>query len=182
MVGITHLVYVDDLMLFARADEPSIKVLANCLEVFGNEAGLRANSLKSHMYMAGIDDRMKNRLLQLIGFQERTFLCQYLRIPLAAEKLWITNYGSLFDTITRMINSWPNHTLSYVGRLELVKTVLQGVECYWLSMLPIPSVVTAKIKVICRTFVWLSKHPPIPWVTMCLSRHDGGYGLRDLHA
>ncbi|GFZ12259.1 hypothetical protein Acr_23g0006440 [Actinidia rufa] len=36
------------------------------------------------------------------------------------------------------INAWAGMTLSYAGRCELIKSVLQGVECFWLASLPIP--------------------------------------------
>ncbi|XP_042467136.1 uncharacterized protein LOC122050283 [Zingiber officinale] len=91
-VGITHLVYVDDLMLFARADKTSINVLAGCLEQFGCEAGLKANPLKSHIYMIRVDVGMKGQLLQITRFQEGTFPFWYLGIPIATEKLQIANY------------------------------------------------------------------------------------------
>lgn len=30
--------------------------------------------------------------------------------------------------------------------------------------------------------MWSSKHPLISWATICLSKQEGGYRLRDLHA
>lgn len=42
------------------------------------------------------------------------------------------------------------------------------VECFWLSILPIPCGVIDKLYSIYRLFVWMSKHPPVSSVTMCL--------------
>lgn len=81
----------------------------------------------------------------------------------------------------RKLASWPNF-FSYAGKLELVKTVLQGIEYFWLSILSIPSAVIDKLYVICRSFVWTSKHPSISWATICLAKEEGGYGIRDLRA
>ncbi|XP_074590006.1 uncharacterized protein LOC141845903 [Curcuma longa] len=145
-------------------------------------AGLRANLAKSNIYMAGVDDRGKADLLRITGFCEGTFPFRYLGVPMAAERLRVSNYEPLLDAVRRKIGGWPKHTLSYAGRLELVRSVLQGIECYWLSILPVPSGVVDKIYGICRSFVWSSKHPIISWDTLCLPKEEGGYGLRDLHA
>ncbi|XP_042472038.1 uncharacterized protein LOC122054661 [Zingiber officinale] len=69
------------------------------------QSGLKANPLKSHIYMAGVDVGVKGRLLQITGFQEGTFPFRYLGIPLAAEKLQIANYDPLLEAITNKINS-----------------------------------------------------------------------------
>ena len=177
---ITHLAYADDLLLFARGDESTIAMIADCLQHFGDMAGLRANPLKSSIYFAGVDPRTRDTLLALTGFQQGSFPFRYLGIPLATEKLRISNYGALIDAVVLQLTSWPKHTLSYAGKLELVKTVLQGVECFWLSILPIPNGVIDKLYAICRSFVWSTKHPPISWAS--LSKEEGGYGVRDLHA
>lgn len=79
-----------------------------------------------------------------------------------------------------MIKAWTSLTLSYAGRLELLKSVVQGVSCYWLSIFPIPSMVIDRIESICRTFLWGSKVARVSWRQVCLPKHEGGLGLRDL--
>lgn len=45
IMGITHLVYVDDLLLFTRVDKSTISLIVECLQLFGDVARLRANLL-----------------------------------------------------------------------------------------------------------------------------------------
>lgn len=113
---------------------------------------------------------------------DRDFLFRYLGISLVATWLHTVVYGTSIDTVMGQLTSWPRHTLVYAKKLKLVKTVLQGVECFWLSILPIPSGVIDKLYSICKAFVWTSKHPPISSTAMCLSKKKRGYGLRDLCA
>lgn len=179
-IEITHLTYADDLLLFARGDESTIALIANCLRDFGDTASLKGNPLKSNIYCTGVDPRTKETLLQIIGFQQEAFLFCYLGIPLATEKLRISNYSILI--IVWKLTFYPKHTLSYPGKLELVKIVLQGVECFYLSILPILDCVIDKLYDTCRSFIWSTKHPAISWATICLSKEEGDYEVRDLYA
>jgi hypothetical protein len=43
--------------------------------------------------------------------------------------------------------------LSYAGRLELIKSILQGMVQFWFSIFPILVVVISKITCLCRNFL-----------------------------
>lgn len=51
------------------------------------------SSSSKNLYMVGISDRTASRLLDITGFQCKTFLFRYLGIPLAIKKLRTSNYG-----------------------------------------------------------------------------------------
>lgn len=86
---------------------------------------------------------------------------RYLGIPLATERLRISDYSPLLDLLTNRITTWLRQTLSYVRKVQLIISVLQGVEYFWLSILPLPQGVIDHIYNICRSFMWTSKHPPV---------------------
>lgn len=98
----------------------STGTLTACLEQFGSMVQLHANWLKFKIYLAGVNDQMRVNLMQLTNFQEDTFPFRYLGIPLASEKLKISNYSLLIDKLINKINSWPRHTLSYASKLQLI--------------------------------------------------------------
>lgn len=81
----------------------------------------------------------------VVNFPRGSFPFRYLGIPLAAAKLKVNQYASLIDKISVYINAWSGSALSYAGRAELIRAVLEGVECFWLSILPIPAVVIERI-------------------------------------
>ncbi|XP_052177540.1 uncharacterized protein LOC127791595 [Diospyros lotus] len=105
---------------------------------------------------------------------------RYLGVPLAAQKLKISHYVPFVDKVAAYINAWSSATLSYAGRTELIRAVLQGVECFWLSILSIPSAVIVRIVRLCRVFLWNSKHPLVPWKDVCLPKKEGGLGFKDI--
>ncbi|XP_073151816.1 uncharacterized protein [Henckelia pumila] len=178
--NITHLVYTDDLLILSKGDVPSVKIILDCVSKFGKMAGLRANAMKSNLFMAVVKEPAHSEIIRLCGYQIGSFPFRYLGIPLAAGRLREGDYSVLVDGIAKKIASWPRNTLSYAGKLELLRSVVQGVECYWLSVLPISCGVIDKIDKICRNFMWTSKHPPIAWRKVCSPVEDGGLGLRDL--
>lgn len=121
--------------------------------------------------------------LRLTGFQQGSFPFRYLGIPLASVKLELSDYSPLIEKITAKILTWPRNTLSYAGRLELIRWVLQVWSAMlWLSILPTPEGVISKIYGLCKSFYWSSKHPSISWKKICWPVESGGLGLRDLKA
>ncbi|GFS36470.1 chlorophyll A/B-binding protein 2 [Actinidia rufa] len=70
-------------------------------------------------------------------------------------------------------------SLSYASRSEPIKSVLQGVECFWLHILPIPAGDRDKIISLCRNFLWggkatVSKKPLVAWKEVCKPKQEGG--------
>lgn len=180
MHQITHLAFADDLMVLARGDLLSVQKLAEILAEFGETSGLRANRLKSSLFLAGVRGIEKQEIEDVLSFATGSFPFRYLGIPLSASRLKGTDYAPLIDRITELIRSWTSQMLSYAGRLELLRSVVQGVCCYWLSIFSIPSSIIDRIEGLCRSFLWGSKIGRVSWRQVCLPREEGGLGLRDL--
>ncbi|XP_073060298.1 uncharacterized protein [Primulina eburnea] len=150
---IIHLAYVDDLLLLSRGDVSSVALVMKCLNEFGEMAWLRVNLLKSNRYMASIDGYVRQQILELTGFSAGNLPVCYLGVPLAARRLRFSDYDILVDALTAKINSWPRHSLSYAEKIELIRSILQGMECFWFSILPIPNGMIDVIKALCKKFV-----------------------------
>lgn len=138
-LGITHLAYADDLLLLSRGDVRSVSMVMNCLNNFGDMAGLRVNLLKSNIYMAFIGE-VRQEILNITGFSTGVLPFRYLGIPIASRRLRTSDYSLLIVSSASKINAWQRHSLSYAGKVELIRSVLQRVECFWLSILPFPKI------------------------------------------
>ncbi|KAK6117718.1 hypothetical protein DH2020_048570 [Rehmannia glutinosa] len=169
-------------MLFSKGNLPSVKILIDCLNDFKNASGLDVNSFKSNLFTAGIYGDELDNILNLLNFPLGTLPVRYLGVPLAAQKLNVNHYSPLYDRIASYINKWTANSLSYAGRLLLIKSVLQGVECFWLQIFPLPSTVIDRINRLCRVFLWGKNTSPIKWSKVCLPSDEGGVGLRDVHS
>lgn len=51
---LTHLAFVDDLLIFARGDPDSMKVVKDCPDKFTVTSGLKINKNKSNIFMGGV--------------------------------------------------------------------------------------------------------------------------------
>ncbi|KAK6143840.1 hypothetical protein DH2020_024188 [Rehmannia glutinosa] len=169
--------------MLSRGDPISVKILLDCLDDFGSKSGLKMNILKSNIFMAGIKERDSLNILSFSQLTQGSMPFRYLGIPLAAERLKVAHYEELIAKIREYISGWSASTLSYAGRTELIRSVVQGVECFWLSIFPIPNSVRDKIIQICRNFLWgTGGKAHIAWTTICLPKDEGGLGIRDLQA
>lgn len=148
--------YTNDL-LFARGDVPSIKRLISYLEQFANMASLHINLMESSIHMVGIDDKPEIASYHWLAFR-RALSLQIFGIPLTSEKLRVVHYNLLIDSIIHRVHSWPRHTISYVGKLQFITLVLQGVEYFWLPTLSMLYTVINKIHTICYSLMWTTKH------------------------
>ncbi|XP_052197414.1 uncharacterized protein LOC127804583 [Diospyros lotus] len=136
---ITYLAFADDLMLLARRDIISVKIIMDRLRNFAAISGLNINELKSNMFTAGIPATDLETIHRLTNFSSGLMPFRYLGIPLAAEKLKISHFPPFTNQIADHITGWKSASMSYAGRAKLIKSVFQGVECFWLSILPLPT-------------------------------------------
>ncbi|KAK4397507.1 Retrovirus-related Pol polyprotein from type-2 retrotransposable element R2DM [Sesamum angolense] len=142
---ITHLLFADDLMMFSRGDLPSVRILMECLQEFREISGLAVNTSKSSIFTAGIENNILCNILARTEFTRGEMPVRYLGSPLAAQRLSVRDYSPLVDQIANSISRWAAKSLSFAGRLELIRFVIQGVECFWLQNLPLPAAVIEKI-------------------------------------
>ncbi|XP_019246525.1 PREDICTED: uncharacterized protein LOC109226186 [Nicotiana attenuata] len=137
-----------------EADTTSVKIMQEAFNRFSAASGLQANADKSSMYIAGVPQHIKELLLDLTGLTEGSIPFKYLGMPLSAKKLNIHQCLPLVERITERVNCWSTRMLSYSGRIQLIKSVLFGIQTYWAKIFLLPKKIMKMIETICRTFLW----------------------------
>ncbi|CAK8535664.1 unnamed protein product [Lathyrus sativus] len=168
-----------------RGDEISMKMMLETFRNFSKSTGLKMNPNKCKIYFGGMDMQTRTRLKELSGFQEGALPVKYLGIPLTSKRLTITHFMSLVDKIVARIHHWSSRLLSYVGRIQLVKSIAYAMVQYWMHCLPLPKYVMKKIDAICRSFIWKGKKDasrkcPMAWKTTCRPAAQGGLNILNL--
>lgn len=169
-------------MLFSRGDLSSVGILWTALTSFGDVSGLRTNALKSQIFMAEVQEGVRDHMVSLTGISLGTFPVRYLGVPLAAEGLRVIHYAPLLEQIAGQIGLWTASSLSHAGRLELIRSVLQGIHCFWLSTLPVPMEVIDRVTRLCRRFLWDDGKPLVAWHVLGFPKEEGGADRLGYHS
>ncbi|XP_021757246.1 uncharacterized protein LOC110722282, partial [Chenopodium quinoa] len=89
-LGITHIMFADDLLLFSRGDLISVQLLFEAFQKFSSASGLVANLDKSDVYFGGLTDSKQDTLQEALGMNKGSLPFRYLGVPLSAKKLTIS--------------------------------------------------------------------------------------------
>ena len=79
----SHIFFVDDLLLFAKANSKNSKAIMDVLDHFYNLAGQKVNKSKSRiLFSPNVARRRRRRLCNKMGIYETSDLDRYLGFPL----------------------------------------------------------------------------------------------------
>ncbi|XP_074267102.1 uncharacterized protein LOC141590406 [Silene latifolia] len=181
---LTHLMFVDDLLLFCKGEVKSICIIMELFKRFSSASGLHINSEKSDFYSNGMSIATVDKILQGTGFKKGDLPFKYLGVKISHKRLTKMDCNVLVDRMISRIRGWNSRKISYAGRLVLVKSALSTIHNYWSQIFVLPVGVMDRIKALCRNFLWegsdkYSKAPLVAWNVLCQSKETGGLGLID---
>lgn len=178
-LGITHLTFANDLILFSRDDAESVRIIMLTLQQFGLVSGLETNLSKSRIFAIGVTNEEYSILQGITRFPQGDFPVRYLGVPLTHGKLKSTYFAPLIEKISSHIRDWAMSTLSYAGKLELIVVVVQRIESFRLHAFPLPTSILEKTNKLCRNFLYATSSVKVAWHNICLPKVEGGLGLKN---
>ncbi|XP_056695481.1 uncharacterized protein [Spinacia oleracea] len=123
-LALTHLMFVDDLLIFCRADPISIDMMLSSFKNFPLASGLEANMDKSNIYVGGVYGEDKAEILNVVSIPEGTFPFRYLGVPLSTKKLKYNQCRPLIEKVLARAKVWTIKHLSYAGNTDPSKKAL----------------------------------------------------------
>ncbi|GKB23500.1 RNA-directed DNA polymerase, eukaryota, reverse transcriptase zinc-binding domain protein [Tanacetum coccineum] len=108
---LTHVCFVDDLLMFFHGDMNSINVLKEAIKDFGAYSGLIPNYTKSTIIFGSMNNAEKKNILDNGPFKVERLPVKYLGVPLTSKRIGVKNYKSLLDRIRNIILNWKNKSL-----------------------------------------------------------------------
>lgn len=184
-LGITHLCFADDLLMFCKGDIVSIQVLMDALREFSGVSGLNPSMEKSTVYMGNITGDEKQVLLNLVPFKVGSLPVKYLGVPLISTRLYPKDCKGIIDRVQKRLMDWKNKNLSFAGKLQLVQSVISSIQVYWSSMFILPSSVHKEVERLMRGFLWCNGpmkkgKAKVSWNELCFPKDQGGLGIKSL--
>ncbi|GAV92486.1 hypothetical protein CFOL_v3_35865, partial [Cephalotus follicularis] len=182
-----HLCYAYDLLIFAATDLNSIEFIKHGLDHFKAVSGLAAGAEKSFIFFCNTKRRIRDQILRVTNFKQGVLPVKYLGLPLITSRLTKRDCTLLTENILARVNSWTTKSLSYAGRLQLIKSTLASMQVFWCSTFLLSAEVIKECERILRNFLWGSSGTPskrslVKWTKVCLPQHEGGLGIKSLKA
>ena len=182
-LGISHLMFADDVMVFFDGGSSSLHGIAETLDDFASWSGLSMNKDKTQLFHAGLSEE-ETSSLTAYGFSHSSLPIRYLGLPLMHIKLKIAEYSPLLDKLNRRFNLWATKSLSFAGRCLLIKTVISGTVIFLISTFLLPKGCIKRIESLCSRFLWSGTvdrraNAKVSWSIVCLPKAEGDLGLRN---
>lgn len=180
---LTHLVFADDLMIFCKGDIQSVARVMEALDHFSRVTGLEANLEKSNIFLAGVNDQLRDQLILKTGVTLGVFPIKYLGLPLSSKKWSKMDCHQLIERITSRITTAYSKQLSYAGRLQLINAVLFSIHSFWGAVFILPQSVLKAVDKKCRDYLWggneeKNKISLVAWEKLCVPKSFGGLNIK----
>lgn len=111
-IGLTHLSFSDDILIFLDGQPDSLNGVMEVLETFGLISGLKINADKSTLYLGGSVSDILLRTSSTFGFPIGQLPVRYLGLPLTTKRMTRGDYEPFIDKIRTRFLSWANKMLS----------------------------------------------------------------------
>ncbi|XP_042969986.1 uncharacterized protein LOC122302667 [Carya illinoinensis] len=168
---ISHLLYADDIVIFANVDKKLIWAISEVLTIYESWSGKRVNKEKSSIIFSKIVPRSRRRnSLSISGFSEGLLPFKYLGVPIVSGRLKAVHFDEFFCKIRDKIGGWQSRLLFNGARLLLLKHVLGSLPIHLLSILQVLKSVLSSISRCFSNLFWDIK--------MVDRRNIGSIGLR----
>ena len=186
-VSLKHLQFADDILLFAPKNPVCIINYFRILDIFALMSGLAINYNKSAFISWKRDDYLwVNEIANGVGCIHARPPFTYLGFPLGSNFSRYETWKPVIRKIENRLASWKLRLLSRAGRLMLIKSVLNSLPVYFMSLFQMPKTVAAKIVKLQRRFFWGGSSgeskccPPVKWSDIELPREMGGLGVGNI--
>lgn len=171
----THLCFADDLLIFIDGSLESVQQVLHVLKEFEKRSGLSMSMQKTTFYASGVSSQVIDTIQASTGMVCGELPVRYLGVPLNSRKLNLASCDPLIHQIKKRFSSWSVKTLSFAGRLLLIKTVRVGITTFWCSAFILPKACIARINSMCSVFLWrgnTESHntPRVAWETVVLTK------------
>ena len=184
---VTHLLFVDDIILFSNGSLEDCKTLKRIMDLFLKATGLCINEKKSSLTCTGMSREMMCSVKMVLNFDvkelEDTF--KYLGFLLNPDNYKNKDWNWILAKIESKLKHWSFRWLSRAGRLVSIKSVLMAVLVYWASLTWVPKGVLSSIDKLCSRFMWAGSKTEkviswIAWDKVARPKEWGGWGIKNL--
>jgi len=184
-LAITHLQFVDDIVIFGSYSISDWQSLSGIFNTFSLATGMLINFEKSVLIPHGISPKQLDPIHSLFPARISSFELglKYLGYYIKANNYTVGDWHWILRKMDVKINSWCNRYLSLGGRHTLLSSVLSGIPVYWFSLAQIPLSISNTLRSKMANFIWghnehTKKYHLVSWQKIFLPKVLGGWDIR----
>jgi len=187
--SVSHLLFADDCFLFFKANEAQAHVMKNILATYELASGQAISLPKSEIYCSrNVPDGLKTTITNILGVQAVLGTGKYLGLPSMIGRDRKATFAYIKDRVWQKINSWSGKCLSKAGCEVMIKSVLQAIPAYVMSIYQLPHTLVESIEKMLNSFWWGNGRTTqrgihwMNWEKLSAPKIHGGMGFKDLSA
>ena len=129
--AISHMMFADDIMIFAKANRKEVEVVDDCLKSYCQWSGQLINRDKSGLFFSKLVHRnCKHWIKAELQMSRLPLDAFYLGSSLFSSKSKTKDFNFLIERIDSKLKGWRCKSLSWVGRKTLITLVAQAIPAY----------------------------------------------------
>ncbi|XP_016195906.1 uncharacterized protein LOC107636951 [Arachis ipaensis] len=137
-----------------RQEEETVRNYKRLLRCFEVMSGLSINFEKSSLIPVNCSEEWVERMCRVLGCQTASLPVKYLGINLGVNPRLVKTWKPVIDKVEDKLSLWKAKVLSKAGKLVLIKSVLNSLPVYYLSLYKMPTTVAKKLISLQRRFFW----------------------------
>ena len=152
---LTHLFFVDDSLLFCRANSTECSKVMDLLSVYEDVSGQKINRDKTALFFSkSVTEANRQIIKGILGVREIRHYEKYLGLPSLTRKGKRVSFDYIKERIWRKLQGWVGKLLSQARREVLIKAVIQAIPTYAMGCFKLPMGLCNEIEVMIRKFWW----------------------------
>ncbi|XP_026416824.1 uncharacterized protein LOC113312278 [Papaver somniferum] len=150
---VSHLQFADDTIIFLDATIVEVRRLLVILVMFEILIGLRLNLEKSTMISIGAD-QLVNKLAMELGCRVEFIPITYSGMSIGSKRRFEIIWEIIIQRMQKKLAPWKRRYLNKAGRVVLIRSSLESLAVYFMSLHHIPVSVEKILNTIMRKFLW----------------------------
>ena len=185
-LGISHLLFADDSLLFFRASEHQAVIIRDAIKIFERASGQQVSKQKcALLFGPHCSEVVQENIMSILRTVHASFDDKYLGLPVPEGRMKCGRFQGTMEKLGKRLSGWTNRHLSVGGKEVLIKSVAQAFPTYVMGVFKLSAEFCEEYMKLIRNFWWgdepdKRKVDWIAWEKMMMPKFMGGLGFRDM--